>query len=243
MNIRGIAFDLEGTLVDLEKFHHDAHLEVARKAGLNLTLDEAISSLPHFIGGPDSAIMDEIIALSKNSTFSAQELLSMDKELYRKELFEASISPRKNVVSTLKKLIDAGIPIAIGSLTNNDEALYILKQSGLESIFSKEVTILREDVKDVKPAPDVFLKTAERMGISPTEQLVFEDSPNGVKAARTAVSIAIGMPVYDKPETIGALEKAGVWKIFKNWDEINIEEILHELKNKIEPRFPSEQMK
>ena len=50
--ILGVAFDLEGTIVDLEPAHHGANLAMARAAGLKLTLDQAIERLPHFIGGP-----------------------------------------------------------------------------------------------------------------------------------------------------------------------------------------------
>lgn len=231
MKIKGIAFDLEGTLVDLEKFHHDAHLEVARRVGLNLTLDEALTKLPHFIGGPDITIMEEIITLSKKFSLSADKLLKIDKKLYREKLFSTSILPRSGVLSVLKQLIQSNFPIAIGSLTNNKEALYILKKSGLDSFFPKDKVVLLSDVAKVKPAPDVFLKTAKLMNIDPAEQLVFEDSPNGVRSARNAGSIAIGIPVYDKPETIEVLKKAGVWKIIKNWEKVNLKKLFQKLKN------------
>ena len=231
MNVKGIAFDLEGTLVDLEKFHHTAHLRAAEKAGLSLTLDEAIVKLPHFIGGPDSVIMEEVIALAGNSQFSAAELLKMDKELYRKNLFNTDISIRPGALELIKQLVSLKFPIAIGSLTDNDEAQYILEKSGLASIFSKKQIVLRDDVVNLKPAPDVFLKTAERMGIRGEEQLVFEDSPNGIRAARSAGSTAIGIPVYNKNETTNALIKSGAWKVVKNWKEIKLEELLLELKN------------
>lgn len=230
MNIKGVAFDLEGTLVDLEKFHHDAHLEVARRVGLNLTLNEAIAKLPHFIGGPDNIIIEEIIALSGNSSLSVDELSKIDKKLYHEKLFYTSISPRNGVLAVLKQLVISNIPIAIGSLTDNEEALYILKKSGLDSIFLRNKVVLLSDVEKVKPAPDVFLKTAQLMGIDPKEQLVFEDSPNGIRAARSAGSIAIGMPVYNKSETIETLKKAGAWKIIKNWEEVNLKEIIETLR-------------
>lgn len=101
-----------------------------------------------------------------------------------------------------------------------------MKTSGLDKIFSRNLTILREDVKNIKPAPDVFFETAKRMKINPTEQLVFEDSPNGIKAAIAAGSITIGMPVYDKAEVIQRLLDEGVVKVFKSWEEIDVKELL-----------------
>jgi len=65
MQIKGIAFDLEGTVIDVEVAHHNAHFATAAEVGVSLTFDNAFQ-LPHFIGGPDSKVMEDIWALSSD---------------------------------------------------------------------------------------------------------------------------------------------------------------------------------
>jgi beta-phosphoglucomutase len=223
--VKGIAFDLEGTVVDVEPAHHYGHIAAAADVGVELTIDSAFAKLPHFIGGPDSAICEEIWELSDKSR-PLSFVIERDKWHYHRLLKELTVVPRTGFLVLLEELKKRGIRTSIGSLTERIEAATLLERSGVGALFPREVTVLREDVVNVKPAPDVFLETARRMGIDPSEQLVFEDSPRGVAAALAAGSRAIGMPVYNRPEALDPLRKAGVEKIFMSWDEIDIGELL-----------------
>jgi beta-phosphoglucomutase-like phosphatase (HAD superfamily) len=129
--------------------------------------------------------------------------------------------------SFLEQVHQLGLPAAIGSLTHRYDALRLAERAGL--VGSVQVIVTLEDVENLKPAPDVFLETARRLCIKPTEQIVFEDSPNGVKAARTAGSIPIGMPVYKRPETISRLIHEGARRIFYDWRDINLVGLLESL--------------
>lgn len=223
--IKGIAFDLEGTVVDVEEAHHKGHLAAAGEVGVKLTIDTAFKLIPHFIGGPDEKIAEEIWSLSdkKHPTFF---IIERDKYHYHLFLKELSIKPRPGFLTFLKAVRKLEIKISIGSSVRGDEGNVLLKTSGLDRVFPRDIIVLREDVENIKPAPDVFLETAKRMSIDPREQIVFEDSPNGIKAAIASGSVAVGMPVYDKPAAIKSLMKAGTIKIFKHWDEIDIKELL-----------------
>lgn len=229
--IKGIAFDLEGTVVDLERFHHNAHLEVCKSVGLNISLTEAIEKIPHFIGGPDNKIMEDIHLLGYD-TKSVEEMIEMDSKLYEKELMNTPmILPRPGFLEFLDKLKKIGMKYSIGSLTDTKWAVYILEKSGLIHHFDTNNIILREHVFNLKPSPDVYLKTAQRMNISPTEQIVFEDSPNGAIAAVNAGSVVIAMPVYYKnPEAIKRLKEVPVLEIFSNWEEEKIIKLIEKLK-------------
>lgn len=226
--IKGIAFDLEGTVIDVEEAHHKAHLNVARDAGVLLTLDEAILKIPHFIGGPGKVLMQELYDLS-NKSLSPEAMLQRGDEYYEEFLASLTIAPRPGFLDFLETAQRHGLEIAIGSLTPKNQATKLLEHSGLLKLFPMERITLEEHVKNLKPAPDVFLETARRMNISPNEQLVFEDSPRGVQAALTAGSKAIGMPVYKRSETIDALWKAGASKVFLDWKSVNLAELLQEL--------------
>ncbi|MDO8659012.1 MAG: HAD family phosphatase [Candidatus Parcubacteria bacterium] len=225
----GIAFDLEGTAIDIEFVHHKAHAMVAAEAGVTIDLDnleDILTKIPHFIGGPDDAVAEEINNLS-NGRIKVGEILRRKRQYYDLWIKDIDdIKPRPGFTEIVQRLANLGIPIAIGSLTATEQALFIMEKSGITKLFPKDRIILREDVKELKPAMDVYLKTAERMGIDPTRQLVFEDSPNGVRAAIRAGSVAVGMPAYSKTPAIASLLEAGARKIFMDWRSVNIEGVM-----------------
>jgi len=226
MKIQGIAFDLEGTVVDVEKAHHNAHFATAAEVGVEINTDTAFQRLPHFIGGPDSKVMEDIWALSPQKV-SPEELLKRKQFHYEQLLKTMDVAPRPGFRNFLVTALDMGLLVSIGSLTSMVQAKVLLERSGVGALVGEANIVLAEHVKNHKPAPDVFLETARRMmGIDPKRQLVFEDSPRGVQAAISAGSLAIGMPVYNRPEATVPLIQAGVCRLFMDWREINVVALL-----------------
>ena len=127
------------------------------------------------------------------------------------------------------KLRCAGIPVTIGTAVDLDKGLALLKRSGLAKFFLLHEIVLPADVKNPKPAPDCFLETAARMKVGPNEQLVFEDSPRGVRSGVAAGSPVIGVPVYDNETVRQRLIDAGACRIFPDWREIDIDKLLKDL--------------
>lgn len=225
--IRGVAFDLEGTAIDVERAHHCAHLALARELGLALSLEDAVERLPHFIGGPDEAVVAELVALLPQASrlgIDLDRLVARKQSIYRGLLARLSIAPRSGFLAFL----DAanGLPTAIGSVTRRRESAHLLRASGLDRLFRADRIVVREDVGAAKPAPDVFLETARLMGIAPQEQLVFEDSPGGVRAARAAGSPVVAMPTLWRPSVLAALEGAGALVIYAGWSEVDLGALL-----------------
>ena len=140
---------------------------------------------------------------------------------YERILQNEVLAPRPGFLAFFHTVTSMGIQVSIGSLTEEKYAVTLMKRSGLWDLFDKKCIVLKEHVTKPKPAPDVFLKTADTMGISPSNQLVFEDSPRGVQAAISAGSKAIGMPVVILDQTVGALVKAGVSELCFDWRNLN----------------------
>ncbi len=138
---------------------------------------------------------------------------------------------RKGFLSFLAQVELMDISVAIGSLTENKRAWFLLKKSGLNKFFKPDTVILKEDITRPKPDPEVYFKTAEKMKINPTSQLVFEDSHNGIRAAVEAGSIAIRMPVVFQPTVIQRMRNEGAAMIFENWQ--NASEVLVDKKEKV----------
>lgn len=226
--VAGIAFDLEGTVVDVERAHHLAHMGVAKSIGLNLDINTAIEKVTHFIGGPDLAVMQDFKDLAKWNG-DVTELLKLDKSLYQKNLAEIAIVLRDGFREFFNAVNDLGLRVSIGSLTDPNEANYLLQKSGLNQMIPVALTVLANDVKNLKPAPDVFIETARRMDIPTSQQVVFEDSPRGVTAARAAGSKVYGMPVYWTDRNIADLKNAGAEDVFQSWKDISPEKLFGSL--------------
>lgn len=226
--IEGIAFDLEGTVVDVEFAHHRAFLMVCAEIGHPMTFDQALERVPGFIGGGDNIISAKLHELPC-VTQTAEELRARKMEHYERLLKEIVIRPRPGFAEAFAEIRRLGLPTAIGSLTTTDQAMTLLDRSGVGKLFGGDNIVLKEHVRHVKPASDVFLETARRMGVEPANQIVFEDSPRGVRAAVAAGSRAIGMPVYTMPRAQHELIDAGVSRIFWDWREIAINALLENL--------------
>lgn len=228
--IKGVAFDMEGTIVDVEPAHHNGWLRAAAEIGVVLTISEAIEKMPHFIGGPDKPIFEEMLSLAPGKSECTDEAFNnfmARKWFHYDQLLQTlDLSPRPGFLEVLGKFRCLGIRTTIGTAVELERGLLLLKRSGLAKLFLLDEIVLLTDVKNSKPAPDCFLETAARMGISPSEQLVFEDSPRGAKSGVAAGSTVIGMPVYDNETAKANLQKAGVARIYTDWRNINVEELL-----------------
>ena len=225
MPIQGIALDLEGTAVDVEAAHHQGHLTAAAEFGLGISPEEAYAKLPHFIGGPREEVCREIhglLDLTTRASVTVTEIVARDKFHYSRLLPSLEITARPGVVEFIRQVRSMDLPVAIGSLTPRDQAQLLLDRSGLGALIGERNIVLADHVERLKPAPDVYLKTAKIMGINPHNQLVFEDSPNGVRAAKAAGSLAVGMPVVLTGATVGALVEAGACQVFFDWRVINV---------------------
>lgn len=220
--------------MDVESAHHEGHLAAAREIGLTLTLEDAYRRLPHFIGGPDRKVAEDIWeAAGKPAQTSVDEVLASTQRHYEELLGTMAITLRPGVYKCINEFRLFGVDIAVGSLTPMRQARTLIERSGLAALISEQRIVLAEHVKQPKPAPDVFLETARRMGIDPKGQLVFEDSPRGVMAAKAAGSRAIGMPVVLEPfeSTVLPLIKAGAYWVYRDWRELNLMALLRNLNN------------
>lgn len=232
--IRGVALDLEGTVVNVEPAHHQGWIRAAEEIGIHFAdPEEAIEKISHFLGGPDSPIIEEIFALLPGAPMPTETqtiaFLSSKWRHYDQLLAATDLSPRPGFLEVYGKFRCLGIPVTIGTAVDLERGLSLLKHSGLAKLFRLHEIVLVTDVKHPKPSPDCFLETAARMGISPCEQLVFEDSPRGVRSGVAAGSYVVGMPVYDNETAKNKLLEAGAVKIFGSWREINVNQLLQDL--------------
>ncbi len=186
--ITHIIYDNDGLLLDTEPFYTKAHQIVAARYGK--VFDWTVKSKMIGLRAEDSA---KVMLTALQLPMTVPEYLEARKHLLA-ELFPQA-EPMPGAVRLTKHLHKHGIPQAVA--TSSDRHNFDLKITHHQewfSIFESLVMGDDPDIKHGKPAPDIFLITAERMKASPAHCLVLEDSPAGVEAARAAGMFAVAVP-------------------------------------------------
>jgi len=174
--IRGLIFDLDGTLADTMPVHYRAWEEVASDNGFVYPED-----LFYELAGVPTSGITEILNEKFGLDLDIESVVCQKEEAYLKRIGEVrAIEPVVRIV-----LDNYGkIPMSIGTGGRKRFAWLTLKAIGLEKYF--DILVSADDVNVHKPAPDTFLKCAELMGISPEYCLVYEDGDAGIRAASAA---------------------------------------------------------
>ncbi len=171
-----VIFDCDGVLVDSEALSLSALLGMIRTAGGSIGEDAAYE---HFLGKSMKSVR-EILARDFGLVVTDAHLTDMRVELMRR--FREELRPVPGVSEMLPRL---GLPYCVASSGTLDRIRYALDVTGLLGLFEPHL-FSAAMVARGKPAPDLFLLAAERMGAAPNACLVVEDSPAGVAAARAA---------------------------------------------------------
>jgi beta-phosphoglucomutase family hydrolase len=177
---QAVIFDMDGVLVDSEPFHYENENRMFQKLGLEIPDEEHA----RFTGVATDLMWEQIIQ-SRKLNYSVAELteLTIRESIGYFQSLEF-LEPMPGLVGLLEALMIKKIPLAVASSSDAETMRNILEKSGLRKYFL--FTVSRNDVAKSKPAPDVFLKAARLLGVAPENCLVFEDSKNGIKAAKAA---------------------------------------------------------
>ncbi|MBB4010577.1 HAD family hydrolase [Allorhizobium taibaishanense] len=219
MDIKLIIFDCDGVLVDSEIIVSTAEAEEITRAGHRISVEEAVAE---FAGVPANE-MYRIIEARLGAPLPADLPSRIDtriRELYLSDL--AAIAGVREAIRTLK------VPCCVASSSEPNRLGLALAKTELLELFYPHVfsTVL---VRNGKPAPDIFLYAAEKMGVSPSSCIVVEDSVAGVTAAIAAGMIPVGFVggSHCGPSHAARLQEAGAKRIFNRFEELGA--VLEEL--------------
>ncbi|MCX7934032.1 MAG: HAD family phosphatase [Planctomycetota bacterium] len=182
--IRGLIFDLDGLLVDTEPLHFEAYRRAFAEQGVTLM---EVDYTEHWVREGRSAA--DFIA-KRGWKVDAEAVRRLKVEFYS-ALVASSIKPMPGAVEALQRLRHRQ-RLALASSSYRADVNAVLAALRLTEFF--EATVAREDVKNLKPAPDPFLLAAQRLGLPPPACLVVEDAEKGVRAARAAGMLCIAVP-------------------------------------------------
>ncbi|MCW5551877.1 MAG: HAD family phosphatase [Verrucomicrobiae bacterium] len=207
LDFKAVIFDMDGVIVDSEGRHEQAFLEVVRELGYGATHGV---KWEHYVGRSDHELWLDFVAKHKPPQ-PLEELLRMKRErvleILRRE--EPIFAGLPELVERLAAVCQLGL--ASGSERPVVEA--VLSLQDLRRFFSATVTA--SDIQRGKPQPDIFLRTAELLGVSPADCWVIEDSKPGV-----AAGLAAGMRVIAITNTHPASELQSATRVVASYAEI-----------------------
>lgn len=183
--LKAIIFDMDGVIIDSEPQHARAALQVLQKH--NAPADLAYCM--RFIGSSTKNMAENCVR-DFHLSLSPEQLLSEMNEAKQKLVQEEGYLPVKGVQSLIASLHKAGYLLAVASSSSQREIQQAVKALGLQKYFHKLIS--SSSVSRPKPAPDTFLLALERLGVSPKETLIIEDSDFGAEAAASAGVTCIG---------------------------------------------------
>jgi beta-phosphoglucomutase len=180
---RAVIFDIDGTIVDNMHLHAEAFSVFAERHGLPplTSVDRA-----RLDGRRNSEIFP--ILFKRDVPREEWQAYEHEKEGLYRELSRGRLLPMKGLHVLIDRLRESGIAMALATSAPEPNVIHTLSELGLADAFP--VIVRGDQVPRGKPAPDVFLEAARRLGVAPADCLVFEDAPMGIEAAHAA-----GMPV------------------------------------------------
>lgn len=193
MVIRGVIFDLDGTLLDTEKLYRRFWVEAARQMGYPMTDEHALairSMAPRYA----EPLLKKIVC----PEFDYYGVRALRRELMGAYTDKYGVDAKPGLIQTLEGVKSKGLRIGLATATPEERARQYLRQVGAEAYF--DVITSATMVKHGKPAPDVYLLAAERLGITPQEAMAVEDAPTGIRSAHDAGLHAVMIPDQTEPD-------------------------------------------
>lgn len=186
--MKAIIWDMDGTLVDSEILWEKATYEMSEALGKRMTQEQRESCI-----GTSFDFTFEVCARNAGHDPGALDRGEWKEFLYSRmhHLMTTELELRPGVRELLDACKAAGIPMAIATNTERRVAEAPFEAIGLDYF---ETTVCGDEVPFAKPAPDMYIEAAQRLGFKPGECLVFEDSTGGMTGAEHAGCIVVGLP-------------------------------------------------
>jgi HAD superfamily hydrolase (TIGR01509 family) len=184
--IEAVVFDMDGVLVDTEHLWDEVREALTEEWGGRYT-PEAQEAMMGMSSLEWSRYLHETVGLRESPEV-------INEEVVRRMLarYETDLPVVPGAVEAVRRLDAAGLRLGVASSSNRELIDAVLRRLGLTDLFA--VTVSSEEVPRGKPAPDVYLEAARRLGVRPAQCVAVEDSASGIRAAHAAGMRVVAYP-------------------------------------------------
>lgn len=191
--VKGVLFDMDGVILDTEKLYTRFWCEAAQTLGFPMTYEMALGmrSLSHEVG-------ERQLKAYLGEEVDYQQVRSKRIEFMTDFINHNGVELKSGIHELLAFLKENDIKTSVATSSPLDRTKEYLSQVGLVNAFDELVS--GHMVEHGKPAPDIYLYAASKLGLKPEECLVLEDSPTGLLAAYRAGCIPVMIPDQDQPD-------------------------------------------
>lgn len=184
--IRAVVFDMDGTILNTEMLYPKVSAEILQRRGLKLTQD-----LTDAMMGRPAPVAFQVM-IDWHDLADTIGVLERESEEIFADILEVSLGLMPGFTELFKLLRQASYPLAVCTSASRSAALDLLGRFNITPDL--QFVIGGDEVQNGKPHPEIYLAAASRLGLSPGEIAVFEDSETGCKAAIDAGTYAIAVP-------------------------------------------------
>lgn len=186
-DLRAVVFDLDGLMFNTEDLYQEVGTEILKRRGFDFSheLKSAMMGRP----GP---VAYQIMIEWHQLTDDTPETLAAEADTIFPAILDEKLAPMPGLLELLDRLEAAGLPKAIATSSGLAFVQRVLAPLELAPRF--EFILTRENVTEGKPHPEIYLLAAQKLGFSPEQVLVLEDSHNGCLAAHAAGTFLAAVP-------------------------------------------------
>ena len=188
MEIKAVLFDMDGLMVDTESLSTEAFINSAKAQGYNMTKEETLKVL----GFTKANIYQFWIDYFQGTNVDGKKLVDDHYEYIENVLYTVGPEKMPFVEELLKYLKENNYKIAVASSSDTADIKNNLEKTKLEKYIDEIAS--GAEVENGKPAPDVFLLAAERLGVDPKDCLILEDSKAVIKAGKASGAMVFMVP-------------------------------------------------
>ncbi len=192
MTIKAVIFDMDGVLIDAKDWHYEALNRALALFGYEIS---RYDHLVTYDGLPTAKKLD-MLTLERGLPKGLHRFLNDLKQKYTMEVIHAQCKPTFAHEYALSRLKAEGYKLAVASNSVRNTVESMMEKSMLRPYL--DLLLSNQDVKKGKPDPEIYTTSIEKLGLMPTECLIVEDNPHGIKSARDAgAHVMVVQTVYD----------------------------------------------
>ena len=185
MNTKSVIFDMDGVLLNSEPYYYEYLNQRFTQLDLSVT-DEEYNG---FVGLPSRKVWS-YLEKSRGVDLNIEGLMENEEKQVNEIFNRAKLEPIQGMTDLLESLRSLNVSMSVASSSYKSTIELIIKKLGFNSYFS--FLLSGTEVKNGKPHPDIFIKSAEIHGTPSEHCIVIEDSTNGIRGAKSAGMICVG---------------------------------------------------